>query len=109
MKASFKALRWEKGTATLFPRSSIGYVPQNATLGANGTVIVTQPAKMFLTLTAEDGRIITTDIADTVRFVNGWKNFSEKRFFNLRNRLQWTQFQLDENYNVVDLGGIVQF
>ena len=106
MKATFKTLRWEKGTATISPRGS--YIPQNAILGANGTVIVQKPAKMFLTLTAEDGRTITTDIADTVRFVNGWKNFSEKRFSNLRNRLQWTIFQLDENDNLVDLKDIVQ-
>ena len=110
MNAVFKGLRWEKGTADIFQGYRNHYIPHNAVAGRNGTFIVTHPAKLFLTIQADDGNTITRDIADIVRGVNCWKNFSEKRFGKLRNRLESIRrFEVDEEYNVVGLEGIVLF
>ena len=105
--AIFQKLTWEKGTASVSLRYN-NNIPSNAKYGANGTYIVTTPAKMFLTIYTDDGRVVTKDIADTVRQINNWKNFSKQRFTQLNARLKnYNQFQIDENDDVIGLEAIV--
>ena len=109
MKAIFKSLVWEKGTINFMDSSSYNYLPANAVRTVNGQYIVPNSAKLYLTLTLEDGRTITTDIAEAVKTVNGWGKLSEKRYENLRNRLEYQNFQLDGNDEIIGLEKIVLF
>ena len=109
MNAVFKNLVWEKGTVSFVDRSSYNYLPLNAVETSNGQYIVPNSAKLYLTLRLEDGRTITTYIADAVKTVNGWGKISEKRFNTLRNMLKYQNFQLDENDEIIGLERIVLF
>ena len=109
MIARFKNLIWEKGTVSFLTRNDYNCMPQNAVRTANGTYMVSSPAKLYLTILSEDGRTITADIANVVRNINGWEKISTKRYNNLRARLEGKSFQLDENDNIIGLGGIVLF
>ena len=109
MNAVFKNLVWEKGTVSFVDRSSYNYLPLNAVETSNGQYIVPNSAKLYLTLTLEDGRTITTDIAEAVKTVNGWEKLSKKRYENLRTRLKYQNFQLDGNDEIIGLEKIVLF
>ena len=94
MNAVFRDLRWKKGTARIYPDAN----------GYGGSYITTTPAMLYITLLTDDDRIIIKDIADTVRYANNWKNFSEKRFSNLKAKLERIyQFQVDDNGDILDL------
>ena len=98
MVAIYRGLRWEKGTARVF-KGADKY---------GGNFVATTPAKLYITLLAVDGRLIIKDIANTVRYVNDWKNFSDKRFASIKKRLESIhQFQIDENGDIINLEEIV--
>ena len=109
MNATFKDLTWEKGTISFWKGEGNFYLPHGSIKASNGKYIVPNSARLNLSLLTEDGRTITVDIANVVKNINGWGKISEKRFKNLKVRLEKQNFVVDENDEIVDLGGIVLF
>ena len=109
MNAIFKSLVWEKGTVEFMTKDSYNYLPSNAVETSTDYYLVPNSAKLYLTLDLEDGRTITTDIANAVKKANHWGKFSEKRLEKLEMRLRFQDFQVDENDEIVGLNRIVLF
>ena len=109
MHAKFKDLTWEKGTVNIVNARGYGSIPRDAIRTSYGSYIVPNSAKLYLILQAEDGRTISKDIVKVVKDINGWDKISEKRYNNLRARLEHQNFLIDENDNIENLVGIVAF
>ena len=109
MNAIFKSLVWEKGTIFFVSPEDYDSLPENAIKTTTGDYVVSNPAKLYLTLDLEDGRTITVDIANFVKAVNGWNKISEKRYNSLKNRFEFQNFQVDEEDEIVDFRKIVAF
>lgn len=104
MKAYFVSLEWSKGSRKLIQGVKGNRVPHNAVFGGNGSFVCDVPAKLTLTVTTEDGRIVSWNIISVVRAVNHWAKITQNRVELLGDKLmQAGQLELDDKGYVVDL------
>lgn len=96
-KATFRQLRWIKGTGGVERGIKGGRIPRNAIAGGNGTFVVTTPAELLLSFTNEDGRNVTVDIIRQVRDYTGWQRMNAQRvaaiehFFREQEEFLWDE------------------
>ena len=108
MKAYFKSLKWNKGSRELVQGVKGNRTPYNVICGGNGSFICNVPAELILTVTTEDGRIISRDIIRMVRGVNGWVRLTQNRVDALEQKLKKVdKMELDERDYVANLTAYV--
>ena len=104
MTATFKSLKWNKGSRYVEQGVRGGRTPYNAVRGGNGSFVCEDPSELILTLVTEDGREISRDIIHLVRGVNSWCRISKNRFERLEAKLKGIhEFELGGNNYIVGL------
>ena len=104
MKAYYQNLRWVKGTVEL-KQGPFYSVPDNVVIGSNNTYIFPDPAKLYFTVVTDSNEYITENIIDTVKFVNGWKKMSQKRYDTLERKLSSvSEYHIDSDGRILNLG-----
>lgn len=104
MKAYFKSLEWNKGSRDFVQGVKGNRVPYNAIYGGNGSFVCENPAKLILTVIAQDGREVSRNIISVVRAINGWARITQKRVDLVEAKFQQaTELELDDEDYIVDL------